>query len=163
MIGRSGGPAGVVLACSLLAAGCVAIGPDVREASETDAIVATTVAAARLPAEARKHELARAQQEFERLADDANRLRLAALLATLPAPERDDARAASLLAPLAARSPETPRARLAALLAAQVAERQRIARAGVRREGALRNQIEALKSIEHGVLEREERLRTGAR
>jgi hypothetical protein len=84
-------------------------------------------------------------------------------LATLPAPERDDARAASLLAPLAARSPETPRARLAALLAAQVAERQRIARAGVRREGALRNQIEALKSIEHGVLEREERLRTGAR
>jgi len=155
--------AGLLLACSVLAAGCVAIGPDAREASETDAIVAMTVAAVRLPAEARRDERARAQQDFERLADDTNRLRLAALLATLPAPERDDARAAALLAPLAARNPETPRARLAALLAAQVAERQRIARAGVRREGALRNQIEALKSIERGVLEREERLRTGAR
>jgi len=70
---------------------------------------------------------------------------------------------AALLAPLAARSPESPRARLAALLAAQVGERQRVARAGVRREGVLRNQIEALKSIERGVLEREERLRTGVR
>lgn len=154
---------GLALACSMLIAGCVAIGPDVREASETDAIVAMTVAAARLPAEARREELARAQQEFERHADDANRLRLAALLATLPAPERDDARAAALLAPLAARSPETPRARLAALLAAQVAERQRLSRAGARREGTLKSQIDALKSIERGVLEREERLRTGAR
>jgi hypothetical protein len=168
---------GIGLACALLAAGCVAIGPDAHEASETDAIVAETMATVRLPAEARRRELARAQQEFARLADDGSRLRLAALLATLPPPQRDDARAAALLAPLAARLPETPHTRLAALLAAQVAERQRLAaeqqrlaaeqkrlvRSGVRREGALKEQIEALKSIERGVLEREERLHTQAR
>jgi hypothetical protein len=66
--------------------------------------------------------------------------------------------------------------RFSALLAAQVAERQRLAREldrAVRaerervradaerdkREEALREQLEALRSIERGILEREERLR----
>jgi hypothetical protein len=183
--------AGLAAACALLAAGCVAFGPDAREAAETDAIVAGIVEAVRLPADARRDELARAQAGFERLADDASRLRLAALLATLPAPERDDARAAELLAPLAARRPETPYTRIAALLADQIAERQRLAaerqrlgaerqrlmaerqrlvsehqrmaRNGAQREAALKDQIEALKAIERGVLEREERLRLQAR
>lgn len=162
-----------LFACALLAAGCATVDPEVHEASETDAIVAATLAAARKPAVARRAELARAQQDFARLPDDANRLQLAALLATLPPPERDDARAAALLAPLAARSPETAHTRLAALLAAQVAERQRLAaqvaererlsRAGARREGTLKSQIESLKSIERGILEREERMRTVTR
>jgi hypothetical protein len=187
-----------VLSCALIAAGCVAFGPDAREAAETDAIVAETVAAARLPGDARRIELSRAQENFDSLADDASRLRLAALLATLPAPERDDARAAALLAPLVARRPETPYTRLAALLAAQLAERQRLAaerqrlaaerqrlvaeqqrlvveqkrlaaehqrlaRSGAQREAALKDQIEALKAIERGVLEREERLQLQAR
>jgi hypothetical protein len=183
---------GLALACALLlTAGCVAFGPDAREAAETDDIVAETIAAARLPAETRRSELARAQSDYTHRADDASRLRLAALLATLPAPERDDARAAALLAPLAARRPETPHTRLAALLAAQVTERQRLAAerqrhaeerqrlaaerqrlaaeqqrlelSGARREAALKDQIEALKSIERGVLEREERLHKQAR
>ena len=45
--------------------------------------------------------------------------------------------------------------RLSALLAAETAERQRLARAATRREEVLRRQLEAMKSIERGILERE--------
>jgi uncharacterized lipoprotein YajG len=48
-------------------------------------------------------------------------------------------------------------------LAAEAAERQRQARAAARREETLRKQLEAMKSIERGILEREERMRTEAR
>ncbi|HUN68018.1 MAG TPA: hypothetical protein VMU46_04420 [Burkholderiales bacterium] len=54
-------------------------------------------------------------------------------------------------------------ARLNELLAAETAERQRSARAASRREESLRRQLEAMKSIERGILEREERMRTEAR
>jgi hypothetical protein len=108
-----------------------------------------------------------------------NRVRLATLLAVLPAPQRDDARAAELLEPVADVASPGLR-RFAALLSAQVAERQRLAREIDRlarerdraekehsrsdkerdlREEALRQQLEALRSIERGILEREERLR----
>ena len=45
--------------------------------------------------------------------------------------------------------------RLSALLAAETAERQRLARVATRREEGLRRQLEAMKSIERGILERE--------
>jgi hypothetical protein len=115
-----------------------------------------------------------------------NRLRYATLLATLPAPLRDDARAAELLEPIAdSNAPGI--GRFAALLAGQLAERQRLARELERvareseraarerekldreraatdkerdkREEALRQQLEALRAIERGILEREENLR----
>lgn len=54
-------------------------------------------------------------------------------------------------------------ARLNGLLAAEVAERQRLTRAASRREDALRRQLEAMKSIERGILEREDRMRTETR
>jgi hypothetical protein len=57
--------------------------------------------------------------------------------------------------------PETDR--LQAQLAAEVAERQRITRAASRREETLRKQLEAMKSIERGILEREDRMRTDTR
>jgi len=53
--------------------------------------------------------------------------------------------------------------RLNARLAAEIAERQRISRAANRREAALRRQLDALKSIERNILEREDRVRTEAR
>jgi outer membrane murein-binding lipoprotein Lpp len=53
--------------------------------------------------------------------------------------------------------------RLQAQLAAEVAERQRITRAAARREETLRKQLEAMKSIERGILEREDRARTETR
>ena len=52
--------------------------------------------------------------------------------------------------------------RLSALLAAETAERQRMARAATRREDTLRRQLEAMKSIERGILERE-RVRSESR
>jgi len=53
--------------------------------------------------------------------------------------------------------------RLNAQLAAEVAERQRLTRAASRREEVLRRQLEAMKSIERGILEREDRVRTETR
>ena len=53
--------------------------------------------------------------------------------------------------------------RLRALLAAETAERQRVTRAAARREEALRMQLNALKAIERGILEREERVRSETR
>ena len=57
-------------------------------------------------------------------------------------------------------------ARLHAQLAAEVAERQRLVRvatSATRREDALRRQLEAMKAIERGILEREERVRSESR
>lgn len=162
----------------LALAGCAAMQPLVNPA---DAIVAEALAAARAPAPEQAALLARAEKAGT--ATPADRLRLATLLATLPPPLRDDARAAKLLAPIAdAAAPGF--GRFAALLAAQIAERQRIghelervSREAARereradkerkrldeerdkREEALKQQIESLRAIERGILEREEKLR----
>jgi hypothetical protein len=53
--------------------------------------------------------------------------------------------------------------RLNAQLAAEIAERQKITRAASRREETLRRQLEAMKSIERGIVEREDRMRTETR
>lgn len=53
--------------------------------------------------------------------------------------------------------------RLKAQLAAEVAERERLTRAASRREDTLRRQLEAMKSIERGILDRDERTRTETR
>ena len=120
----------------------------------------------------------RAQKAFGSGAP-ADRLRLATLLATLPPPLRDDARAAELLEPIAdAGAPGV--GRFAALLSAQVigapasaargralrAEGERAGRERAladkerdKREEALKQQLEALRAIERGILEREETLR----
>ena len=114
----------------------------------------------------------RAEQRLNADPSPINRLRLGTLLATLPEPMRDDARAAELLDPIADAS-EPGVGRFASLLSSQVAERRRLAREAERlarerdrndkerdkREEALRQQLEALRSIERGILEREERLR----
>ena len=101
-----------------------------------------------------------------------NAVPLATLLATLPEPLRDDARAAELLESIAdASAPGI--GRFAALLSSHVLERRRLGREAERvarehaasdkerdkREEALRQQLDALRAIERGILEREERLR----
>lgn len=53
--------------------------------------------------------------------------------------------------------------RLSALLTAEVAERQRATRAATRREETLRRQLDAMKAIERGILEREDRVRSESR
>ena len=175
------------LAFMVLLAGCTALRPEAGEALQVSDIVAAAVAAARAAPEEQRRQLNHAQQMFAAVQDDANRARLAALLATLPPPMRDDARAATLFEPLAARRPETPLVQFAAMAGAGAAERVRAARdlrAAERREeqaeeraktlrqqaeqaeeraNTLRQQVEALKSIERGILEREERRRTTKR
>jgi len=53
--------------------------------------------------------------------------------------------------------------RLRALLAVEVAERQRLMRVAARREDAMRRQLDAMKSIERSILEREDRVRSESR
>jgi hypothetical protein len=177
------------LAALLLAWGlsaCALVQPGAEQAVVVDALVGESLAAARAPAAEQKAALARAHEQFIKDPSVLNRLRLATLLAALPSPLRDDARAAELLEPVAdAAAPGA--GRFAALLLAQIAERQRLAREIERvarereraareaeraaaerasadkerdkREEALKQQLEALRSIERGILEREERLR----
>lgn len=169
--------------CAALLSGCALLRPDAGEALQVREIVGGAVSAARATAAEQRRQLAHAQQMYAAAPDDANRVRLAALLATLPPPWRDEARAASLLEPLAARRPDTPMVQLAGMLAASVAERQRLARelraaearveaaesrvaaaerreeAAAERAGMLQRQVDALKEIERGILEREERRR----
>jgi hypothetical protein len=160
--------------------------PPAEQSLAVDGIVGEALAAARAPAGEQRAALGRAQQGFTQSQTPLNRLRLAALLAVLPPPLRDDARAAELLEPIAdAGAPGV--GRFAAFLSVQVAERQRTARELERalrdndrlakdreraerererldkerdkREEALRQQLDALRSIERGILEREDRLR----
>jgi hypothetical protein len=159
-----------LFAAALIAlAGCAALEPRLPP---VDAIVSEALDAARSPLAEQRAALARAQQVFIDDTSAPNRLRLAILLATLPEPLRDDARASELLQPIANAS-APGYGRFAALLAAQVSEHARLAREAERaarerertdkerdkREEALREQVEALRGIERGIREREERLR----
>jgi hypothetical protein len=160
------------LAVLLVLGGCAVLQPG---SAVVDGIVGEAVIAARAPTNEQAAALARAQQAFTSSGAAADRLRLAVLLATLPPPLRDDARAAGLLEPIAdAAAPGV--GRFAALLSLQIAERQRLLRDVERvsreveraaradkerdkREEALKQQLEALRAIERGILEREEKLR----
>ena len=153
-------------------AGCAALDPAYQQVTAVDGLMAEAVNAARAPVAEQKAALAAAERAFSTDRSDSSRLRLATLLATLPGPLRDDRRAAELLQPLA--DPRSPGyGRFAALLSAEVEEHARLVRdtgqASVerdrsdkerdKREEALRQQVEALRGIERGILEREERLR----
>jgi hypothetical protein len=160
-------------------AGCAAFQPGADRAVAVDAIVAEALSIGRAPAAEQKAGMSRAQEAFLRDPSILNRLRLATLLATLPAPLRDDARAAELLEPVRDANAAAT-GRFAALLWLQLAERQRLVREIDRitrerdradkehdrsekerdkREEAVRQQLEALRSIERGILERDDRLR----
>lgn len=172
----------VIVTLIALLAGCAEL-QRLEGADAVDAAVAEALSAARAPASEQKSALARADQRFQADPSTANRLKLATLLAVLPTPHRDDARAAALLEPISDAG-AAGHGRFAALLAGQIAERQRLVRdlervarererverdraAGDKerdkREEAMREQLEALRSIERNILEREDRLRKKAR
>jgi hypothetical protein len=148
-------------------------------ADQVDVVIREAVQASKAPAADQKGLLAAAQQAFVGEPSPLNRLRLATFLVALPAPLKDEARAAELLEPIADPAGAST-GRFAALLAGQIGERQRLAREVERltkeraavererqaadkerdkREEALRQQLEALRAIERGILDREERLR----
>ena len=160
----------------LALAGCAELPAGLQlPGDQVDAAIREAAQVARTPAAEQKTVLAGAQQAFVNEASTPNRLRLATLLASVPPPLRDDARATELLEPLVDPAGSAT-GRFAAFLSTQLAERQRIAREVDRlakeraalqsaekerdkREEALRQQLEALRAIERGILDREERLR----
>jgi len=169
----------VLLLLLMALSGCQSLPPALQPSpGPVDAIIGEAVVAARAPYAEQHAALARAQQALAGGAP-ADRLRLATLLATLPAPLRDDTRAIELLEPIADAG-ASGIGRFAALLGAQVMERQRLSREFERlradgermskeralsdkerdkREDALKQQLEALRAIERGILEREEKMR----
>lgn len=167
----------LVIALALLLAGCAALAPGADERAEVSEIVAHAVASAKMPGAEQQRALRLAREAYESDRGVANRVRLASLLATLPGSLRDDTAAYALLKPVAAAKGESPLQTFAALLAGQVAERLRLAReseqaarehersmrAAQEREQTLREQLDALKSIERGIVEREEKLRRNRR
>jgi hypothetical protein len=180
-----------VAALVWLLGGCAQLAPGAGETARVNEIVAQTVAAVRAPATEQRRALRLAQEAYRRDRGMANRLHLATLLATLPTPLRDDAAAYALLKPLAAAQGESPLANFGALLAAQIAERrqlareseralkesesaakesertakeyERSARAAEERAQTLLEQLNALKAIERGIVEREEKMRRNRR
>ena len=152
--------------------GCAELDPASQQITAVDGLMADAVHAAHASPAEQKAVLARAERTFSSDSSKLNRLRLATLLATLPEPLRNDARAAELLQPLV--DPRVPGyGRFAALLSLEVGEHTRVMREAEqaareheredrerdKREEALRQQVEALRGIERGILEREERLR----
>src|SRR3954470_17930185 len=168
-----------LIAAALFAfAGCASFDPRRFGVVMADGIVGDAVQLRRAGSAAeQKAALARADEAMRREATPANRLRLASLLVVLPDPMRDPQRAAELLEPIA---DDPAYGRFAALIAVQAQEQARLARELTRgardlerergergrgrverdkREEALRQQVEALRGIERGILEREEKLR----
>jgi hypothetical protein len=82
----------------------------------------------------------------------------AAMEQTQPARPAPEARMPTAHFPATDCRPELDK--MNAQLQAEIAERQRVVRAAARREDALRKQLDALKAIERGILEREERMQT---
>ena len=179
-----------VLAALLLLGGCAVIDPEAARLAAVDRALAEAIHASRAPAAEQKAALSRAQQAFVAEAAPLNRLRLAAMVLLLPPPLRDDARALELLEPIADAG-TAGTGRVAALLQQHALERQRAVRElermardaerGTRerqqadrdrqqadrerdkREEALKQQLEALRGIERGILDREEKLRRRSR
>lgn len=167
----------------LLCAGCAALEMQGPNLAPSDDALGEALHAVRAPEPEQRAALARARRAFAADPSPVNRLRMAALLALLPPPLRDQPRAADLLAPIAdPREPGTGRS--ATLLATALAEQRRLAaeierltkegeraarererldREHEKREEALREQVEALRTIERNIQEREEKLRRGQR
>lgn len=169
----------LALACT----SCAVFDPQAGALRDADSAVADALNAARAPQSEQRTALARAQQAFKQSPDPLARLRLATMLALLAPPLRDQGHAAALLEPIAdAGVPGT--GRFAAFLAAELTEQQRLAHEADRlakegermarerervdrerdqREATLRQQVEALRSIERNIQERTEKLRRGQR
>jgi len=187
----------VAVALVATSAGCALLQPESESARQVGEIVDQTVAATRATPEHQRALVAEAKRSYDAAPDEKNGVRYAALLATLPAPLRDEARAAAILGPIAAQQPGTGLRQFAALLSTSLAERRRLAQearvaeqraqaasqraeaasqraeaattraeAAERREESaneraskLQGQVDALKSIERSILQREERRR----
>jgi hypothetical protein len=164
----------------LLLAACATTTPETPPLRMED-IVATALAATRMPSAEQRRAVGEARQAYEQSPDAANRLRLGALLVVLPPPHRDDAAAIRLLEPLKKAAEPPLAATLAALLSDHAADRRRLeqqlqeqakssrdhertareqeraSRVATERADALQKQLEGLKQAERRMLDREEK------
>lgn len=161
----------LAIGCLVLLAGCATFKPGFEDSQAVREIVETTVETLRATPEAQRVRLAAAMDTLSSQPDDASRLRVAVLLATLPEPLRDEKRAAALMHELSDRRPDTPLTQFATLFRARMTERTASVeprepderqRSWEKREQALREQSEALRSSERLVAEREEALKRRA-
>src|SRR5438552_4468335 len=117
----------LVAAAFLAIAACAALDPRTPQIVAVDALLAEAAQAVRAAPSEQKAALTRAERAFLGEVTPVNRLRLATLLASLPEPLHDDARAAELLEPIA--DGNVPGyGRFAAWPAGQVAEHARLSR-----------------------------------
>jgi hypothetical protein len=134
---------------------------EVAPEGRTNELISYLAYVARASAPVQKKELASATAAFGRASTFHTRLRLGGLYAQPVPGLRDDARALALLEPLATTTAANPAERpvvdLAALLYAQVAERLRLSKDDAKKQDDLRERIEAMKSIERSIMQREER------
>ena len=129
-----------------------------REAEEARAVVdlvAYVQRVAAMRADEQRRELNVSAQMFSKDQGAQGRVRLALLLALPGTVFNDDIRAAGLLEPLAESAaievPRGPLQQFAGLLYVQISERTR----EQRRSAQLREQLDALRAIERGIIERE--------
>lgn len=151
---------------ALFATGCAALKPGSEDAAVVSEIVAMAVETLRSTPEVQRERLAAALGTVASQPDDTARLRAGVLLATLPPPLHDGARASSLIQPVAERKPETPLSQFAGLFQVRRLEREREAeelrerlRAAEKQAEALRAEVNALRAHERVFAEREEALR----
>src|SRR5438094_9125873 len=90
-----------VIAIAIALTGCALLQPGAEQLGTVDAIIADAMTAARAPSAEQKAALSRAQDAFTRDPTAVSRLRLATLLAVLPAPLRGDPRATEFFEPSA--------------------------------------------------------------
>lgn len=156
-----------MLVAALALAGCAEWPQDAERVPEADQqrVVAELLDYARslqaLGPEDFRNEQAGKDQAFGRSKSETDRLRLALVLALGPNGVRDDARALALLEPSRPARAEAagPLRSFAQLLYALVAERQRQVREEEKRGAVLQQKLDALRSLEQSIRDREQRSR----
>ncbi|HTL25894.1 MAG TPA: hypothetical protein VL280_04720 [Burkholderiales bacterium] len=150
----------------LLAAGCATLRPGADEAAAVNEIVAMAVETLRSGPEVQRERLGGALGALASQPNDANRLRVGVLLATLPPPLRDGPRASSLIHVVADAKPESPLSQFAGVFQVRMVEREREneelrerLNAAEKQAAALRAEVEALRAHERVLADREEALR----
>ena len=158
----------LAFASLVLLAGCAVLNPGYEDSQVVREIVETAVDTLRATPDTQRDRLAAAMNALASRNDDASRLRAALLLATLPPPMRDEARAATLMQELTDRRPDTPVTQFATLFQTRIGEReapssaedvQARLRSTEKREQALREQADSLRANERALTEREEALK----
>ena len=125
------------------------------EAEEALAVLVDLQKLALAGPDEQKREIVAATQALARQRSDVARLRLG-MLQSLPAGGADESRALATLDPVL-RQGNGPTRMVAALLMAQLTERQRAVREEKRRSDDLQQKLEALKALERSLLGRERR------